>query len=164
LFWGARKTNELCLIEKSQRMKCTEIENKIWDYIEETLDIEAQTSVKRHLDECSKCASMEKALRSSLQIIEGSRRTEADPFFFSRLEARMENNEASRSISKAPYAFRMAIAASIAIVGIVGGSIFGSYSAEQLNNNFARNSITEQTDELGFELADNSFDLINDFK
>jgi hypothetical protein len=73
-------------------------------------------------------------------------------------------NEASINIAKTPYAFRIAIAASIAIVGIVGGSIFGSYSAEQLNNNFAENSITEQTDDLGFELADNSFDLINDFK
>ncbi len=144
-------------------MKCTEIENKIWDYIEEKLDIESQASIKKHLNECSKCANMEKALRSSLQMIEGSKRTEADPFFFSRLEARMEN-EASRNIAKTPYAFRMAIAASIAIVGIVGGSIFGSYSAEQLNNNFANISITEQNDDLGFELADNSFDLINDFK
>jgi hypothetical protein len=144
-------------------MKCTEIENKIWDYIEEKLDIENQNSIKKHLNECSKCANMEKALRSSLQMIEGSKRTESDPFFFSRLEARMEN-EASINIAKTPYAFRMAIAASIAIVGIVGGSIFGSYSAEQLNNNFAENSITEQTDDLGFELADNSFDLINDFK
>jgi len=144
-------------------MKCTEIENKIWDYIEDKLDTEDQASIKKHLSECSKCANMEKALRSSLQMIEGSKRTEADPFFFSRLEARMEN-EASRNIAKTPYAFRMAIAASIAIVGIVGGSIFGSYSAEQLNNNFANISITEQNDDLGFELADNSFDLINDFK
>jgi len=144
-------------------MNCKGIENKIWDYIEGKLNENEQAAIESHLQHCSACAKLEKGIRNSNAILEQAKRSEFDPFYYSRLQARMESEKPSH-ISKIPYVIRLAAAASIAIVGIVGGSIFGSYTAEQMNDGFANTNVSEQNDDLGFDLADNSFDLIKDFE
>ena len=144
-------------------MDCKIIENNIWEYIEGSLDETQQKEFAEHIAHCTACAAMEKGLRSSLLLIDQSKKKEADPFFYSRLEARMESAE-QNSTSQIPYALRYAMAASVAFIAIIGGSLFGRFSAEQINNDFAKNPTVEQSDDFGFEIADNSFDLIKDFE
>jgi len=144
-------------------MNCKEIENSIWEYVEGLLDEGSAKAVASHLENCEQCASLEKGIRASMLLIDNSRKTEADPFFFTRLEARMEQ-ETEITMPKKSYAIRYAMAASIAFIGIIGGSIFGSYSAERLSTGFANTTNIEQNDELGIDLADNSFDLLKDFE
>ncbi len=144
-------------------MQCKEIENNIWEYIEGSLDEMQQQNITKHLENCAQCASLEKGMRASMVLIDDNKRTEPDPFFFTRLEARMENQAQTQSPRKS-YAIRYAMAASIAFIGIVGGGLLGSFSAEQINSTFAEKIVIEQNDDFGFELADNSFDLINDFE
>ena len=143
-------------------MNCKEIENNIWEYIEGSLDGTLQSEFGKHLEKCPQCAAIEKGMRASMNVIEHSRKTEADPFFFTRLEARMEKQRVIEP--KASFVVRYALAASIAFIGIIGGGFLGSFSAEQLNTDFAKNVTIEQADDFGFELADNSFDLIKDFE
>ncbi len=144
-------------------MDCKIIENNIWEYIEASLDDRQQKQFAEHIKHCSACAALEKGIRSSLILIDDSKKKEIDPFFYSRLEARMEKAPQT-SISRMPYSLRYAMAASVAFIAIIGGSLFGSFSAEQINNGFAKSSTMEQTDDFGLEIADNSFDLINDFE
>jgi len=144
-------------------MDCKTIENSIWEYIEGSLEEAQQKQFADHIAHCTACASLEKGLLSSLLLIDNSKKKEVDPFFYSRLEARMERVQQT-NISRMPYALRYAMAASVAFIAIIGGSLFGSFSAEQINSDFAKSSAIEQTDDFGFEIADNSFDLINDFE
>jgi anti-sigma factor RsiW len=144
-------------------MSCKEIENSIWDYIEGSLDQVQANHTASHIKDCPHCASLEKGIRESLQLIEQAKKTEADPFFYSRLEARMEQ-DSRKQMPKRIYAVRYAMAASIAFLAIVGGGLFGSFSAEQLNGDIANQVNLEQMDDFGLELADNSFDLIKDFE
>jgi len=144
-------------------MSCKEIENSIWEYIEGSLDKAQADHITSHIKDCAHCASLEKGMRESLQLIEQSKRTEADPFFYTRLEARMEK-DSTKQMPKRIYAVRYAMAASIAFLAIVGGSFFGSFSAEQLNGDIANQVNVEQMDDFGLELADNSFDLVKEFE
>ena len=144
-------------------MNCKEIENSIWKYVEGNLDITQQNTFAKHIEQCPQCASLEKGMRASLNLIDQSKKTEADPFFITRLEARMEKQQQGAEPT-ASFVLRYAFAASIAIMGIVGGGFLGSFSAEQLNSDFSNNPSIEQNDDLGIELADNSFDLIKDFE
>ena len=144
-------------------MHCKEIENIIWDYAEGKLPVAQQNAVKEHLESCASCAALVQGISSGLTIIEKSKKTEADPYFFSRLEARLQN-ETEKSGGRVAYGLRFALAASIAIIGIIGGSLLGSYSAEQLNSMTGSTQVSTLNDELGFDFADNSFDLINDFE
>ena len=151
----------MCLVEKSQKMQCKEIEYYIWEYIEDSLDKEQQQKMVEHFDSCVSCASLEKGMRASMALIDGSKKTEVDPFFYTRLEARLETRV---QITRKSYAIKYSIAASVAFIGIVGGSLLGSFSAEQINSTFAEKPAIEQNDDFGFELADNNFDLLNDFE
>ncbi|MCK5856101.1 MAG: zf-HC2 domain-containing protein [Bacteroidales bacterium] len=144
-------------------MNCKEIDNNIWEYIEGSLDESTKENFIKHFENCTQCAAAEKGMRASMTMIDQTKKTKADPFFFARLEARMER-ENQHKIPKKSFAVRYAMAASIAFIGIIGGSIFGSYSAEQLSSNFDEKANIEQSDDYGFELADNSFDLIKDFE
>ena len=144
-------------------MNCKEIENNIWNYIEGMLDEAKQKQYAQHIENCAHCATLEKGIRASLLLIDESKKVEADPFFFTRLEAQMEKTP-QIVVPKKSFAIRYAVAASIAFIGIIGGSLFGSYSAEQLSDGFANKTTIEQSDDFGFELADNSFDLIKDFE
>lgn len=144
-------------------MHCKEIENIIWDYAEGKLPEAQQNAVKKHLESCTSCAALAQGISSSLDVIEKSKKTEANPYFYSHLEARLQN-ETEKAGGKIAYSLRFALAASIAIIGIVGGSLLGSYSAEQLNSMKSTSQTSTLNDELGFDFADNSFDLINDFE
>ena len=144
-------------------MNCKEIDNNIWEYIEGTLDETKQKQYAEHIENCSHCVALERGIRASMLLIDDSKEVEADPFFFTRLEARMER-ETQTITPRKTHTVRYAMAASIAFIGIIGGSLFGSYSAEKLSAGFADNTTIEQGDDFGIELADNSFDLIKDFE
>lgn len=142
-------------------MNCKETEKRIWDYIEGKLPEDEQRAIAGHMEHCASCAALEKGLRGSLQLIDNSRVQEQDPYFYARLEARMQNKAIPQKRGIA-YAFRYAMAASVALIAIVGGSLLGSYSAVQLNNIKQGNTLMQ--DDLSIDLADNSFDLIKDFE
>lgn len=144
-------------------MNCKEIENKLGEFQDANIHEKDREEILNHLQECATCAAIDKGMRNSLQIIDHAQRKVADPYFFNRLQAQL-HEEQSTKLPQLPYALRYAFAASIACVGIVIGGIIGSYSAEQLNNQFVNSNQLEQTDDLSFDIADNSFDLINDFQ
>lgn len=144
-------------------MNCRDIENKLWEFQDSKLKEEEREEVMAHLQKCPSCATIDEGMRTSMQVISTGQRREADPYFFNRLQARLQEESTPKN-TILPYALRYAFAASIACIGIIAGGVIGSYSAEQLNNQFVNTDQLEQTDDLSFDLADNSFDLINDFQ
>jgi anti-sigma factor RsiW len=145
-------------------MNCKETENKIWDYIDGRLPENQAAEIEAHLNECAECAQMANILQNSMQLISNARITEPDPYFYNKLEARMERQEGNPTQTAALLPrLRYALVASVAIFGIVGGSLLGSYSAEQWNNLEQSTLVQNADDDLNLDLADNSFDLVKDF-
>lgn len=151
-----------CLFEKSQEMNCKEVENHIWQYIEGSLDTILRDDVEKHIQSCAQCAALEKGIRTSMSIIEHLKKTEADPFYFTRLEARMEQQKVLNP--KSSIAIRYALAASIAFIIIIGGGVLGNFSAEQWSVNFVNEVNVNQLEDFESEFADNSFDLLKEFE
>lgn len=49
--------------------------------------------IKLHLNECADCAAFAEDMKKTLGIIQAEKSPEVNPFFFTRLKARMENEE-----------------------------------------------------------------------
>ena len=145
-------------------MNCKQFEDIIWDYAELKLSSEKNMEAEKHLHSCSSCASMAKNIKNSLAVISSEKTSQVDPYFYSRLQAKMEAAN-SPKMNHRIGTLKYALAASITIVAIFGGSLFGSFYAEQINTAFNQPIQIEQDDssEMVLDLADNSFDLTNEF-
>ncbi len=108
-------------------MACKTIHNKIIFYLEQELPAVEMLQVKQHLETCRECALFAAELQTTLGIIAGERVGENDPYFYTRLKARMENRAAqSKRIPMVlarivqPLAFLMVL-----FIGIYGGIKLG---------------------------------------
>lgn len=72
-------------------MKCKTLHKKLIFFLEgELSDNEAQ-EIKVHLNECAGCAAFAEDLKKTLGIIQAEKSPEVNPFFYTRLKARLEN-------------------------------------------------------------------------
>lgn len=72
-------------------MKCKTIHKKLIFFLEEDLQEKEMEQIKVHLSACKKCAVFTEELRKTLGIIEDEKSVEINPFFYTRLRARLES-------------------------------------------------------------------------
>ena len=82
-------------------MKCKNLHKKLIFFLEGDLSPKMMEEVQNHLDECSSCAAFAKELKQTLGIIETEKELEVNPYFYTRLKARLENqNEQSPAFGR----------------------------------------------------------------
>ncbi len=74
-------------------MKCKALHKKLIFHLEGDLPEKEMEQVRTHLSECSKCAHFAGEMRKTLAVLEAEKSPEVNPFFYTRLKARLENEQ-----------------------------------------------------------------------
>lgn len=123
-------------------MKCKAIHNKIIFFVEKELPISEMKQVQKHLDSCSECALFAEEMRKTFGILEREKVTETNQYFYTRVKARLENQEQEAVVDRPvlarilqPVAFSI-----ILLFGVYGGIKLGQPAKSQLTENILRES------------------------
>lgn len=126
-------------------MKCKQHYNKLIFYLEGNLPKDEMDFVKKHLSECPDCAAFADEMRKIFAVLEAEKSPEVNPFFYTRLKAKMEAQAKSVEPEAAnPYWRRIlqpALFSLLLLIGIYSGIKIGQKAGEQL---FAASSADEQ--------------------
>jgi len=76
---------------------CKEVENNLIFFIEENLDEEKLLDFESHINTCANCNALFQKLKADLLLIENDEISEANPFFYKRLEERLQEEENQKS-------------------------------------------------------------------
>lgn len=141
-------------------MNCEEIKTISISYIQNELAANQREIVGTHLSICEDCSNYYAFINTSLNQVGIEKRKENDPFYFSSLMAKMENQKSARVIAPIRVLQTSALVAAM-FIAILGGSLIGSYGAETLNYNSAT---IENVDDnfIAGDFTENDFDLFND--
>jgi len=74
-------------------MKCKTLHKKLIFFLEGDLPEKEANEMKAHLAECESCAAFARDMQKTLGMIHIEKSPEVNPFFYTRLKARMENKE-----------------------------------------------------------------------
>jgi len=112
-------------------MKCPKVHNKLIFFLEKELSDAEMTAVQTHLNECPECASWANELRQTLGVLENDKAPVTDPFFYTRVKAKIARYEEPAMNRKAawvavlqPLAF-----SALLLLGVYAGFRFGARSA-----------------------------------
>jgi anti-sigma factor RsiW len=72
-------------------MKCKKCQNNIIFFLEGDLPDKEMKQVEHHLAECSNCAALTEELQKTLGVLNEEKSPAVNPFFYTRLKARMES-------------------------------------------------------------------------
>ncbi len=104
----------------ADKMKCSQIDKMLFNYAEGTLSSEDSVVVEGHLNECTYCRGFVEEIRKVLSVVETEKRVEENPFFFTRVEARMLRHDRVPELSLVRLLPTLA-----AVIFFVGGVFAG---------------------------------------
>jgi len=116
-------------------MKCKDLHNKLIFYLEGDLPQNEMEQAKIHLGNCLDCEAFALEMQKTLSILEAEKSPEVNPFFFTRLKAKMEQGaEYSGKVSGRPALLRIiqpAMFSLLLLTGIFSGIKIGQKVQDQ---------------------------------
>ncbi len=113
-------------------MNCKAYRKQIIFYVEGDLPPQEMEVMKSHLAECTDCAAFAEEVKKTLGVVEAEKSPEVNPFFYTRLKARMEAQAAASADGKRkPVLIRIlqpALFTILLLAGIYGGIKIGQPS------------------------------------
>jgi hypothetical protein len=79
-------------------MKCKTIHKNLIFFLEKELPVSEMKAIQTHLNTCSECALFAEEMRKTLGILESEKVTEVNPYFYTRVKAKLENQEAKKNV------------------------------------------------------------------
>lgn len=126
-------------------MKCKNLHSKLIFYLEGDLPEKEMEQVRVHLNKCPDCAAFVSEMKQTLRVLEAEKAPEINPFFYTRLKAKMETqNESFESKAGNPVLVRMlqpALFSLLLLAGIYSGIKMGQKAEDQF---YATSSAEEQ--------------------
>ena len=113
-------------------MKCNETRELMPDLASGLTAVTPE--VKAHLDSCAECAGKLEAFRQTMSLLDEWQAPEPSPYFDVRLRARLREESAKQSSGWMGWLRRPVLAASFALVMVVGVSLVRMNSGERGNN------------------------------
>lgn len=101
-------------------MKCKDVHSKLIFFLDEELPITEMQAVQEHLNDCTDCALFVEDMKKTLSILETEKTPELNPFFYTRVKAKMENRETGRVINRRPVLVRVLQPVAFSIVLLIG--------------------------------------------
>lgn len=102
-------------------MKCKTLQMKIIFFLEGDLPAEEMVQMKLHLSECNDCAAFAEEMKKTLAVLENEKSPAVNPFFYTRLKAKMENRaSAQNQLYRNPFFAKILQPAFFSILLIVG--------------------------------------------
>lgn len=139
-------------------MNCKEVENNLIFFIEGNLAENKLGDLKNHLNLCDNCSALYQKLKADLLLIENDKITEPNPFLYSRIAERLQQEE-----SKKPAVIRLKtrqfyIQATAYAAGIVLAIFLGIGLGADFDSN--SNIVIEDPEELTeYQMFADSYNL-----
>lgn len=135
-------------------MKCKDIHSKLIFFLEEELPAKEIQAVQKHLDNCRACALFAEDMRKTLSILETEKTPEINPFFYTRVKAKLEKQEEKQVLAHRPVSARVLqpVAFSLILVlGIYWGIKFGASNAKQVTTLTVQQEVIPYLNEMDVE-------------
>lgn len=127
----------MCQTINRKTMNCKTLHKKLIFFVDEELPSNEMEKVKQHLSECNECALYFEDLKKTLEVISIERSKEKNPFFYTKLKAKMETREMiDTNLYKKPVLVSIiqpALFACILLIGIYAGLKIGQTTSKQFN-------------------------------
>jgi predicted anti-sigma-YlaC factor YlaD len=139
-------------MEKTETMNCERCHEKLIPYLEASLKSAELHGIEQHLLECASCRNFAEYLKTILVSFEDSRVTTYDPYFYTRVKARIEKQEDGSPVKTGwvkvlqPVAFSLLLMAAV-YTGILLGSLDGSNTKK----NYAMDELSPLMNEIDSE-------------
>ena len=140
-------------------MKCNKVHNQLIFFLEGELSAVEMKSVQEHLDTCSDCALFLEEMKKTLSILETEKTASVNPFFYTRVKAKLENQQEVGTLTGRrpvfvkllqPIAFSI-----ILLLGIYAGIKIGASSAQPENYYTEQQEIIPYLNEMDVEPIEN---------
>jgi hypothetical protein len=123
-------------------MNCKTVHNKLIFFLEKELPDSEMNLVQEHLESCPECALFAEEMKLTLSILESDKVLEGNPYFYTRVKARLENQE-QEVWSGRPVLARILQPIAFSILLILG--IYGGIKLGQPNKTvLAGSTLSEQ--------------------
>lgn len=122
-------------------MKTKCIHKDLIFYLDDELSVEKRTAVEKHLEECIDCRNFLAFLRESMQAIEKEKKPEVSPYFYTRLNARLDEIPLYRAQRQWVRLAQPAFFSLILLSGIYGGLKLGSNASSTKVNQPVSSSV-----------------------
>lgn len=102
-------------------MKCKALHKKLIFFLEGDLPSTEMEQIKVHLLECASCEAFAEDLKKTLGILETEKSPEVNPFFYTRLKAKLENQSpAEEELALRPVFVKISQPVAFSILLVVG--------------------------------------------
>lgn len=137
-------------------MNCKNLHKKLIFFLEGDLSKYESEQVQLHLSDCEDCRLFLNEMKKTLGIIEIEKSPDVNPFFYTRLKARLENQESTQPYySRQPVYSKVlqpAVFTLLLLVGIYSGFKVGqSKSAQLANDTFSEVEMIPYLNEMNTE-------------
>jgi hypothetical protein len=130
--------HELSLkVNNLKRMNCKKVHSKLIFFVEKELPVSEMEQLRQHLGDCPGCARFAEDMKLTLGILDNDNVRTENPFFFTRVKARLEKQQEepleSRSVFVRilqPVAFSIVL-----LLGVYGGFKLGQPAKTELITN-----------------------------
>lgn len=152
--------NEGVILINTEIMKCKTIHKNLIFFLEKELPDSELNRMQQHIDACPDCALFAEEMRLTLGILETERVTDENPFFYTRVKAKLENEaNTQNALVRRPILSRVLqpVAFSfLLLLGVYGGIKMGNVSSSpQTNNIVAEQDIIPYWSEMDGEPIEN---------
>jgi anti-sigma factor RsiW len=72
-------------------MDCQQTQQRLFFYLEKSLDAASTQDISTHLQQCTQCAAQLSKLELSMQLLPAMKQSNPNPFLFTRIEARLQD-------------------------------------------------------------------------
>lgn len=117
-------------------MNCKNLHKNLIFFLDGDLPAKEMEQMEIHLSECNDCAAFADDMKKTLGILEVEKSPDVNPFFYTRVKAKLENQEpAELQVLQRPVFARIlqpAVFSILLIVGIYSGIKIGQISPVQV--------------------------------
>jgi hypothetical protein len=126
-------------------MNCKTLHTKIIFFLEEELPDREMEDIKIHLESCPGCIAFASEMKKTLTVLHNDKLQEVNPFFYTRVKARLENQEAEKTAARRnPVLVRILQPAFFSILLLAG--IYTGVKIGQPSKNAADTSVYAETE------------------
>lgn len=137
-------------------MNCKTVHNKLIFFLEKELPVSEMEQVQKHISACPGCSLFFEDMKKTLSILDEEKSPEVNPFFYTRVKAKLENMETvQESIVSRPVLTRVlqpVVFSIILLLGIYSGIKIGQpFQSEAVNEVLAEQQMVPYLNEMAAE-------------
>ena len=116
--------------KKKFEMNCKTLHSKLIFFLDGDLPEKEMEQVREHLAECPDCSAFAEELKKTMSVLQIEKSPEVNPFFYTRLKAKLENQAIKNKRSYSLPVWQRILQPAIFTILLIGGIYSGFKIAE----------------------------------